>query len=81
MRDIYNEVVDSDGKPVWANKPEIAAHFRVCERTIEEWMRKKIIPFSKPSARIVRFNIEKCDAAIAEYAVSRTTFLNRKGNI
>jgi len=81
MRDNYSEVVDSNGKPVWANKPEIADHFRVCERTIEEWMRKKIIPFSKPSARIVRFNIKRCDAAMDAYEASRGFLTNKKGNI
>lgn len=41
-------------------KAEIAAHFRVSERTITRWMRRGL-PYDKPfEGGSVRFNLARC---------------------
>lgn len=44
-------------------KKEIAAHFKVHERTITRWMRDRGMPYSKPfEGGSVRFDCEPCEA-------------------
>lgn len=43
-------------------KADVAAHFKVSERTIERWMNRGM-PYHKPfEGGSVRFNIAECDA-------------------
>ena len=52
---------------IWANKPIIARHLGVGQRTINSWMRKGLIPYVKTGdykQAPVRFNIEAVDRAL-----------------
>lgn len=51
------------------DKKEIARRYGVCLRTVTEWMRKRVIPYVKVSAKIVRFDSEKCDIALERFEV------------
>jgi hypothetical protein len=57
------ETTKSDRK--FTNKAGIAAHFGVCRRTINEWMRLGLLVFFKIK-RVVRFDIVACDESIRQ---------------
>lgn len=46
----------------FVNRNRIASRYAVCERTIQNMMRKRILPYHKVG-RCVRFKISDCDAA------------------
>ena len=50
-------------------KRELAAALNVCERTIDNWVAQKRIPYLRLSARLLRFNLAKVEAALARYEV------------
>ena len=50
----------------WKNKPEIAAHFQCDERTISNWMRRRILPFVKVRG-VLRFDVNECDRAFRQF--------------
>lgn len=52
----------------WANKAEIAQHFKCSARHINKLMRRRILPFVK-IGRFVRFDIAACDQAMKNYQV------------
>jgi DNA-binding transcriptional MerR regulator len=51
----------------YLNKKEIARRYGVSTRTINSWMQRRLLPFTKPSAKMVRFDPEACDIAIQSY--------------
>jgi hypothetical protein len=67
MENVLNQVTDSP----WRDKQGIADYYRVSIRTINEWMRRKVIPFQKVD-RTVRFNIHHCDTALMLFQVKST---------
>jgi phage terminase Nu1 subunit (DNA packaging protein) len=57
-RSARQATVDED----WVSKAHIAAHFKVCTRTIENWMAKGL-PYAKrfPNSH-AKFKVSLCDA-------------------
>jgi hypothetical protein len=51
------------------NKEVVASATGTCERTVENWMRQKRIPFVRISARCVRFNLAEVLAALSRFTV------------
>jgi excisionase family DNA binding protein len=51
------------------SKRELAAALNVSERTIDNWVAQKRIPYLRLSARLLRFNLAKVEAALARYEV------------
>jgi len=47
----------------YTDKAGIAAHYDVCPRTINEWMRLGLLVFFKIK-RVVRFDIAACDESM-----------------
>lgn len=43
---------------------QIAARYSVSERTIQNWMRGKMIPWIQVSGRLIRFSPSETDAAL-----------------
>lgn len=54
----------------WVTKAELAKRYSVSERTIANWMAKRIIPFLKFPGRCVRFDTDATDAAIHQFSVN-----------
>jgi hypothetical protein len=53
----------------FVTKPAIGHRYGVCSRTIENWMRSKMIPFLRIGKRGVRFDPEACDRALSRFIV------------
>ncbi len=51
-------------KPKLVTKKEIAARYSAHPKTVEKWVDAGIIPVVKINSRCVRFDLEKCDAAM-----------------
>ena len=58
---------DSQPSRQLVTKKVIAARYGVSIRTINSWMRRRIIPYIKPSQKMVRFDPEICDIVIKSY--------------
>ena len=52
----------------FTDKRRIAKRYCVSERTIDNWIRARRIPFLK-CGRLVRFNVARCDAALGRFEV------------
>jgi hypothetical protein len=48
-------------------KAVIAQRYGVSTRTINSFMRRRVLPFVKLGGRTVRFDVEACDIAISQY--------------
>jgi excisionase family DNA binding protein len=53
---------------VFTDKAGVAKRYDVSPRTIDNWIRQRRIPYLK-CGRLVRFNINKCDAALSRFEV------------
>ena len=53
---------DQVQKP-FVTKEALAQRYGVCDRTIEKWMKARILIFLKVR-RVVRFHVEGCDEAL-----------------
>jgi hypothetical protein len=53
----------------FVSKPAICLRYGVCSRTIENWMRSKMVPFLRIGKRGVRFDPEACDRALSRFIV------------
>jgi predicted site-specific integrase-resolvase len=53
------------------NKPGASELLQVKGRTLDEWMRKKIVPFAKLPSGAVRFRRSQLLAFIAKYEVGQ----------
>jgi predicted DNA-binding transcriptional regulator AlpA len=51
------------------SKHEVAAACGVSERTVDNWLAKKLIPQLRLSARLTRFSLPKVLAALARFEV------------
>lgn len=51
------------------SKRELAAALNVSERTIDNWVAQKRIPYLRLSNRLIRFNLAKVEAALARYEI------------
>ena len=65
----YMENIELKQKLV--KKREIAIRYGVSERTIQEWMEQRRIPYFK-FGYMVRFDPQACDQALARFNVSST---------
>jgi hypothetical protein len=48
-------------------KKTIAARYGVSIRTVNNWMRRRILPYTKMSSRMVRFDVEVCDLVLKSH--------------
>lgn len=56
--------------PAWGvSKREVAAHLKVSERTVDNWVAEKKIPRLRLSNRLTRFNLSRVEAALARFEV------------
>ena len=51
-------------------KRELAAALNVSQRTIDNWVAQKRIPYLRLSARLLRFSLPEVEAALARYEVT-----------
>ncbi len=54
----------------WVNKTALARHLGIGKRTVDQWMARGLIPYTKPGATKqapVRFNLEAVDKALGRY--------------
>jgi hypothetical protein len=63
MESTKMETVASNQNAKFADKAGIAAHYKVCPRTINEWMRIGLLVFFRVK-RVVRFDIAACDECL-----------------
>ncbi|MGV3756051.1 MAG: helix-turn-helix domain-containing protein [Verrucomicrobiota bacterium] len=56
-----NQSLFGDGK--WMTKEELARYYRCSPRTINNYMRRRILPYVK-IGRVTRFNVAACDQAM-----------------
>jgi excisionase family DNA binding protein len=61
------QVVNTDTG--WVAKEVIAQHLGIGMRTVNTWMKRRILPYAK-IGRVVRFNIADCDAAMKKFQVN-----------
>jgi hypothetical protein len=52
----------------WFNKKQIALRYNIGERTVTDWMKRRILPFVKVG-RVVRFHLPECELAVKKYQV------------
>ena len=50
----------------WTDRIGIARHLRVCTNTIDDWVKKKVIPVYK-RGRVVRFDVDAVDRAMKRF--------------
>jgi predicted site-specific integrase-resolvase len=58
---------------VFLTKAQLARRYAVSVRTVNYWMEKGAIPFIRISRKVVRFDPEKCDGALARFEVQART--------
>jgi hypothetical protein len=51
---------------VFTNTRGLAARYNVCTRSIQNWVKRRVLPVVKVG-RAVRFNIAACDQALAKF--------------
>jgi hypothetical protein len=59
----------------WRTKEGIAARYAVSVRTVTNWQRKRILPYSLVG-RVARFNVHSCDKAVAAFEVQSAVLRN-----
>ena len=52
---------------MYTDKAGIAKYYMVCERTITDWMSRGILPYLKPSYKMLRFETTECDEALKRF--------------
>ena len=65
-----DNAVWTQAETVW-DKPETAEFLKIKVRTLDDWMRKKRIPFAKLPSGAVRFRKSQLLAFIAKYEVGQ----------
>ncbi|MBL7114693.1 MAG: helix-turn-helix domain-containing protein [Kiritimatiellae bacterium] len=56
-------------KPGYLRKNDAAQYLGISERTLNEWMARRLIPFAKVSHRVCLFKVAEIDAAIEKITV------------
>jgi hypothetical protein len=51
---------------VFTNTRGLAARYSVCPRSIQNWVKRRVLPVVRVG-RAVRFNIAACDQALAKF--------------
>ena len=62
--------MDQLGEPL-VSADEVAKHFGVTVGTVNGWVRRGLVPFVRPSRRIVRFRLSDIEAALERGGQSR----------
>lgn len=52
----------------YVDRHGIGARYAVSQRTVTNWMQRRVLPFIKVG-RLVRFDVESCDRALATFEV------------
>lgn len=52
----------------WVTKQQLAAHLQCCPRTVNNLMRRRILPYRK-IGRLLRFDPAECDRALEAFQV------------
>ena len=60
-----------------ATKREVAREYGVSLRTVDTWIAQKKIPFMKLSPRLVRFDLDAVERALARYTVKEISIMIR----
>jgi len=60
------------------DKLAIAARYCVSVRTVENWMRRRILPHVK-IGRLIRFDVAACDKAVKAFEIKSAVALNEGG--
>lgn len=60
------QATQAEKPAAWVTKKDLANRYGVAVRTVNAWMTKGIIPYVKPTARMVRFHIERVDEALLQ---------------
>lgn len=68
VRTVGKHMSDTTVEAKWASKKEVAAYFGIGLRTVTDWMRRRLIPYTKVG-HVVRFNLSDCEDAIRKYEV------------
>src|SRR5262245_56053594 len=68
MKTSIDTQTHSDCKLV--TKPALAQRYTVSPRTIDNWMKNRVLPFIKIGKKFIRFDPDKCDAALARFTVN-----------
>lgn len=48
---------------------QIAAHFCIAVKTAYKWAEEGVLPYYKPNARVIRFKLTECEAAMQKRRV------------
>jgi hypothetical protein len=54
-------------------KSDIAARYKVANRTVDRWVAQKLIPVVRISRRCLRFDVAQCDAALRRFTIEEVT--------
>ncbi len=68
-----HEGTESANNPGLVKKKAVARDNEVSERTIDNWIRDKRIPFVRVSPRLIRFNLARVRAALRRFEVKEVT--------
>jgi len=63
-------------KPAYLRVPDAAKYFGVCDATLREWIKRRILPAYAPTRRTLLIKVEEVEAAIQRFQVGA---LNKKG--
>lgn len=51
------------------NKPTIARHYTVSTRTVDNWIKQRLVPYTKIGG-VVRFRISEVDEALGRFHIN-----------
>jgi len=47
----------------WVNKKDVAEHFKVSKRTVDNWMKRRLLPYIR-TGKNVRFKLSEADEVV-----------------
>ena len=69
----------AEAEKQWRTRIQIAQHLQISTRTIGNWMRRGILPYSK-GGHLVRFELHRCDRAVERFRVESRPPMAREGH-
>lgn len=61
--------LSADAAPEYLRVPEAARRFGVCDATLRDWIRKRIVPAFAPTRRTLLLRAVDVDRAITRFSV------------